>query len=62
VEDTAMGAGNRWVVVRPQNSTGAALLLAQAATPEQAACVGNQAAGRVFLFFTPTILSATTPP
>ncbi len=50
VEDTDMGAGKRWVVVRPPNSAGTGLLLAQAATPEQAACVGNQAGGRVFLF------------
>ena len=50
VEDVNMGAGKRWVVLRPQNSTGTALLLARAATPDQSAVVGNQAGGRVFLF------------
>jgi catechol 2,3-dioxygenase-like lactoylglutathione lyase family enzyme len=42
----------RWVVVSPSGApAGAArLLLARAATPEQAAFVGNQAGGRVFLF------------
>lgn len=50
LEDTDMGSGKRWVVVCPPNSSGATLLLARAATPEQAACVGHQSAGRVFLF------------
>jgi lactoylglutathione lyase len=50
VEDADMGAGKRWVVVRPPNSAGTAVLLARAATPEQTACIGNQAGGRVFLF------------
>jgi catechol 2,3-dioxygenase-like lactoylglutathione lyase family enzyme len=48
-EDTPAGPGKRWVTVRPPGG-GAALLLAKAATPEQAACVGDQAGGRVFLF------------
>src|SRR4051812_24475635 len=46
--DTKQGGGKRWVVVRPRGSD-AALLLAQA-TGEQAARIGDQAAGRVFLF------------
>jgi catechol 2,3-dioxygenase-like lactoylglutathione lyase family enzyme len=50
VEDTPLGAGKRWVVVAPAATPGAALLLAQAATPEQLAHVGNQTGGRVFLF------------
>jgi catechol 2,3-dioxygenase-like lactoylglutathione lyase family enzyme len=50
VEDTPLGGGKRWVVVAPPASRGASLLLAKAATPEQLACVGNQAGGRVFLF------------
>jgi catechol 2,3-dioxygenase-like lactoylglutathione lyase family enzyme len=50
VEDTPMGGGKRWVVVAPDNDQGARLLLARAATPEQAAAIGNQAGGRVFLF------------
>lgn len=50
LEDTPLGGGKRWVRVAPAGSTGAALLLAQAANPEQAARVGNQTGGRVFLF------------
>lgn len=50
VEDTPMGEGKRWVVVRPSGSQGASLLLARATTPEQSAHVGNQTGGRVFLF------------
>lgn len=42
--------GKRWVVVAPPGEAGTALLLARAATPEQAACIGAQAGGRVFLF------------
>jgi catechol 2,3-dioxygenase-like lactoylglutathione lyase family enzyme len=48
VEDTDMGGGKRWVVVRPRGSD-AGLLLAKA-NAEQARAVGDQAAGRVFLF------------
>ncbi|MCR5879107.1 VOC family protein [Phenylobacterium sp. J367] len=48
VEDTDMGGGKRWVVVRPPGSD-AGLLLAKA-NAEQARAVGDQAAGRVFLF------------
>jgi glyoxalase/bleomycin resistance protein/dioxygenase superfamily protein len=36
--------------VAPQRSAGTSLLLAKAASPEQAARVGDQAGGRVFLF------------
>jgi catechol 2,3-dioxygenase-like lactoylglutathione lyase family enzyme len=50
VEDTPLGNGKRWVVVAPPGSRGASLLLAQAATPEQAAHVGNQTGGRVAFF------------
>jgi catechol 2,3-dioxygenase-like lactoylglutathione lyase family enzyme len=50
VEDRPMG-GKRWVVVRPAGGQGGAtLLLARAATPEQAALVGQQWSGRVGLF------------
>ena len=48
VEDTDMGAGKRWVVVRPPGSD-AGLLLARA-VGDQTARVGDQACGRVFLF------------
>jgi catechol 2,3-dioxygenase-like lactoylglutathione lyase family enzyme len=40
----------RWVVVAPPGSTGTNLLLARASTPEQAAFIGSQTGGRVFLF------------
>lgn len=50
VEDTALGNGKRWVLVAPPQSSGAALLLAKVATPEQTAYIGNQTGGRVFLF------------
>ncbi len=50
VEDTALSAGKRWVVVAPAGGQGAALLLALAATPDQAAHVGNQTGGRVSFF------------
>lgn len=40
----------RWVVVAPAGSSGASLLLARASTPDQLASVGNQTAGRAFLF------------
>jgi catechol 2,3-dioxygenase-like lactoylglutathione lyase family enzyme len=49
VEDSPLEAGKRWVVVRPNNG-GTALLLARAANADQAAHVGNQTGGRVFLF------------
>jgi catechol 2,3-dioxygenase-like lactoylglutathione lyase family enzyme len=43
--------GKRWVVIAPEDGAeGCALLLARAATPEQARFVGDQAGGRVFLF------------
>ncbi len=50
IEDTPLGGGKRWLLVAPPGSTGTALLLARAATPEQEAWVGDQAGGRVFLF------------
>ena len=40
----------RWVVVRPPNGNGAALLLARASSDRQSAFIGDQTGGRVFLF------------
>ncbi|HJQ11631.1 MAG TPA: VOC family protein [Gemmatimonadaceae bacterium] len=52
VEDTYQPAQDkRWVIVSPPNNDGGTtVLLARAATPEQARFVGNQSGGRVFLF------------
>lgn len=50
VEDTEVGEGKRWVLVRPPGSGGTCLLLARAATPEQEARVGDQTGGRVGFF------------
>ena len=50
IEDEPRGPGKRWVLVRPRGDRGASLLLAKAATAEQASRVGNQTGGRVFLF------------
>jgi len=50
-EDTYQPEQNkRWVIVNPPGSNGTSLLLARAATPEQAPFIGNQSGGRVFLF------------
>jgi catechol 2,3-dioxygenase-like lactoylglutathione lyase family enzyme len=51
VEDTYQPEQDkRWVVVTPPGSSGTTLLLARAATPEQATFIGRQSGGRVFLF------------
>ena len=50
VEDTAMGAAKRWVLMGPAGSKGTCLLLAKAATPLQESRIGDQTGGRVFLF------------
>ncbi len=40
----------RWVTIAPPGTSTTSVLLARASSPEQAALIGNQAAGRVFLF------------
>jgi catechol 2,3-dioxygenase-like lactoylglutathione lyase family enzyme len=50
VEDTPLNDIKRWVLVTPPGAREACLLLAKAASPEQAARVGDQTGGRVFLF------------
>lgn len=50
LEDSPREAGKRWVVVAPPGAKEAALLLARAATEAQAAHVGRQGGGRVWLF------------
>lgn len=47
--DTPLGGGKRWLTVRPPGD-GARLLLAEARGAEEAAAVGRQGAGRVWLF------------
>lgn len=50
VEDRAVAPGKRWVLVAAPGGQGSSLLLARAATDEQATRIGNQTGGRVFLF------------
>lgn len=52
VEDTRLSVNRRWVLVAPPNSEGTRLLLAKADDESQAAAIGNQTGGRVFLFLT----------
>jgi len=49
VEDSPLGGGKRWVVVRPPGSGECSLLLAKATNMDQESRVGNQTGGRVFL-------------
>jgi catechol 2,3-dioxygenase-like lactoylglutathione lyase family enzyme len=49
-EDIPLGDGKRWVRVTPPGTSGTSLVLARAATCKQAARVGDQTGGRVFLF------------
>jgi catechol 2,3-dioxygenase-like lactoylglutathione lyase family enzyme len=50
VEDTPLGGGKRWVIVRPGDPASSALLLARADSDPQRARIGDQTGGRVFLF------------
>jgi catechol 2,3-dioxygenase-like lactoylglutathione lyase family enzyme len=50
LQDTPLPDNKRWLLVAPPHSRGAALLLAEADTPEQSLAIGNQSGGRVFLF------------
>ena len=52
LEDTLLPEepGKRWVLVAPRGAGGTALLLARATKPAQAASIGQQTGGRVFLF------------
>ncbi|MGR4865135.1 VOC family protein [Caulobacter sp. LARHSG274] len=49
VEDSELGGGKRWVVVSP-GPGGSRFLLAKASDARQAALVGEQGGGRVWLF------------
>ena len=50
IEDTALSATKRWVLVAPPGGPGTHLLLARASDPAQTARVGDQAGGRVAFF------------
>lgn len=50
IEDTALSATKRWVLVAPKGSSETRLLLAKAEGEAQLASIGQQAGGRVFLF------------
>jgi catechol 2,3-dioxygenase-like lactoylglutathione lyase family enzyme len=50
IEDTKLSESKRWVMISPPGSQGCNLLLANAANDQQAASIGNQTGGRVFLF------------
>ena len=51
VEDTAIEQENkRWVIVAPKGKGGCAICLAEAKTAEERAAIGQQGAGRVWLF------------
>lgn len=50
VEDTQIEEEKRWVLVAPPGARECCLLLARAANAEQAASIGHQTGGRVFLF------------
>ncbi len=53
VEDSDMGEGKRWVLIRPKGATETALLLAKADGERQQAAIGNQTGGRIgFFLFT----------
>lgn len=50
VSTDRLGRKKRWVLVRPNGPSGPNLLLARASTPEEESRIGDQTAGRVFLF------------
>lgn len=50
IEDTDLGGGKRWVLIAPAGARETRLVLAKA-KPDQAHAIGNQAGGRVFLFW-----------
>ncbi len=58
IEDTALSAEKRWVVVAPSHE-GARILLAKASNETQAAAIGNSTGGRVGFFLYTTNFSET---
>jgi uncharacterized glyoxalase superfamily protein PhnB len=58
IEDKAITAEKRWVVVAP-SSDGAKILLAKAATDQQKTAIGNSTGGRVGFFMYTTSFDET---
>jgi catechol 2,3-dioxygenase-like lactoylglutathione lyase family enzyme len=50
LEDTPLGGEKRWVRMAPRADSSFSLLFGRAVNPRQAARVGDQTGGRVFLF------------
>ena len=50
LEDTPLNEHKRWVRIAPPNSNECGILLAKAKNETEAASIGNQTGGRVFLF------------
>ncbi len=50
LEDTPLSDVKRWVRIAPPGSTECGILLARAKNEREAASIGNQTGGRVFLF------------
>lgn len=50
LEDTPLSKQKRWVRIKPRGNGQSGLLLAKAKNENQAAFIGNQTGGRVFLF------------
>ena len=50
IEDTDLGEGKRWLLVKPNGSEGTCIVLAEAQSEEEKQLVGNQGANRVWLF------------
>jgi catechol 2,3-dioxygenase-like lactoylglutathione lyase family enzyme len=48
--DDPLGDGKRWVVMRPDETSGVGILLARADGDVEAAAIGNQTGGRVSFF------------
>ena len=50
VEDTALTATKRWILIAPSKSAACCILLAKAADEKQKLSIGNQTGGRVAFF------------
>ncbi len=50
LEDEKRSESKRWVVMAPDKTIGASILLAKAKNEKESAYIGNQTGGRVFLF------------